>query len=207
MKTYKEFRKSIGFPVKERKVEEVIRSEKPLKEDVVDQLRSVVKKKKEQEIKFKSGTSVPIDPESAKTILKTFDTLNSSKKKKMQDNMNKDTKSFLKILDFAFSNAKQVKMSSIKEFYIEKEKRELINTIGSAKYVSEDQKEAMIAVMLNEQDVDHWKDQVIDMEKRLKDKIRNDEWDRRDDEAVALQARIDSKKKDIRDKESRTTYS
>ena len=98
-------------------------------------------------------------------------------------------------------------MSSIKEFYIEKEKRELINTIGSAKYVSEDQKEAMIAVMLNEQDVDHWKDQVRDMEKRLKDKIRNDEWDRRDDEAVALQARIDSKKKDIRDKESRTTHS
>ena len=97
--------------------------------------------------------------------------------------------------------------SDILEFYIEKEKRELINTIGSAKYVSEDQKEAMIAVMLNEQDVDHWKDQVIDMEKRLKDKIRNDEWDRRDDEAVALQARIDSKKKDIRDKESRTTYS
>jgi len=106
MKTYKEFRKSIGFPVKERKVEEVIRSEKPLKEDVVDQLRSVVKKKKESDIKFKSGTSVPIDPESANIILKTFDTLNSNNKKKMQDNMNKDTKSFLKILDFAFSNAK-----------------------------------------------------------------------------------------------------
>ena len=106
MKTYKEFRKSIGFPVKERKVEEVIRSEKPLKEDVVDQLRSVVKKKKESDIKFKSGTSVPIDPESANIILKTFDTLNSYKKKKMQDNMNKDTKSFMKILDFAFSNAK-----------------------------------------------------------------------------------------------------
>ena len=80
MKTYKEFRKSIGFPVKERKVEEVIRSEKPLKEDVVDQLRSVVKKKKEFDIKFKSGTSVPIDPEAAKVILKTFDSLNSSKK-------------------------------------------------------------------------------------------------------------------------------
>ena len=73
MKTYKEFRKSIGFPVKERKVEEAIRSEKPLTEEVVDQLRSVVKKKKEADIKFKSGTSVPIDPESAKTILKTFE--------------------------------------------------------------------------------------------------------------------------------------
>ena len=98
-------------------------------------------------------------------------------------------------------------MSSIREFYIEKEKRELINKIGSAKYISEEQKEAMISVMLNEQDVDDLKDQVRDMEKKLSDKVRNDEWDRRDDEAVALQARIDSKKKDIRDKESRTTHS
>ena len=45
--------------------------------------------------------------------------------------------------------------SDILEFYIEKEKRELINTIGSAKYVSEDQKEAMIAVM--EDDMSHHK--------------------------------------------------
>ena len=98
-------------------------------------------------------------------------------------------------------------MSTITEFYIDKEKRELINTINSAKYVSEEQKEAMIAAMLKEQDVDHWKDQVRDMEKRLKDKIYKDEWDRRDDEAVALQARIDKKKKELKDKESRTTYS
>ena len=47
MKTYKEFIKSIGFPVKERKVEEVIRPKDPLEEDVVDQLRFVVKKKRE----------------------------------------------------------------------------------------------------------------------------------------------------------------
>ena len=98
-------------------------------------------------------------------------------------------------------------MSSIKEFYIEKEKRELINKINSAKYINEDQKEAMITVMLKEQDVDDMKDQVRDMEKKLSDKIRNDEWDRRDDEAVALQDRIDKKKAYIKDKESRTTYS
>ena len=107
MKTLKQFRGILETPVKQDKnilLGKTIKE--PLKEDVVDQLRSVVKKKKESSIKFKSGTSVPIDPESAKTILKTFDTLNSSKKKKMQDNMNKDTKSFLKILDFAFSNAK-----------------------------------------------------------------------------------------------------
>jgi len=75
-----------------------------VKEDVIDQLRSIVKKKKESDITFKSGTSVPIDADSAKTILKTFDSLNSSNKKKTQDSMNKDTKSFMKVLDFAFNN-------------------------------------------------------------------------------------------------------
>ena len=107
MKTLKQFRGILETPVKQDKnilLGKTIKE--PLKEDVVDQLRSVVKKKKESSINFKSGTSVPIDPESAKTILKTYDSLNSSNKKKMQDNMNKDTKSFLKILDFAFSNAK-----------------------------------------------------------------------------------------------------
>ena len=104
MKTFKEFRESIGYSTKlkiaEKEKIDIIEG------DVVDQLRSIVKKKKEEDIKFKSGTSVPIDPESAKSILKTFDSLNSSNNKKMQDNMNKDTKSFLKILDFAFSNVK-----------------------------------------------------------------------------------------------------
>ena len=62
--------------------------------------------KKEADIKFKSGTSVPIGPDAASTILKTLDSLNSTNKKKMRDNMNKDTKSFLKILDFAFDNVR-----------------------------------------------------------------------------------------------------
>jgi len=75
-----------------------------VKEDVIAQLRSIVKKKKESDITFKSGTSVPIDADSAKTLLKTFDSLNSSNKKKTQDSMNKDTKSFMKVLDFAFNN-------------------------------------------------------------------------------------------------------
>ena len=37
--------------------------------------------------------------------------------------------------------------SDILEFYIEKEKRELINTISSAKYVSEEQKETMVSIL------------------------------------------------------------
>ena len=37
--------------------------------------------------------------------------------------------------------------SDILEFYVEKEKRELINKISSAKYVSEEQKETMIGIL------------------------------------------------------------
>ena len=37
--------------------------------------------------------------------------------------------------------------SDILEFYVEKEKRELINTISSAKYVREEQKEAMVSIL------------------------------------------------------------
>ena len=37
--------------------------------------------------------------------------------------------------------------SDILEFYIEKEKRELINTISSAKYISEEQKETMVGIL------------------------------------------------------------
>ena len=103
MKTLKQFRGILESPVKQE--ENILLgkiTEEPLEEDVEKQLRAVVKKKREADIKFKSGTSVPIDPEAASTILKTLDSLNSTNKKKMRDNMNKDTKSFLKILDFAF---------------------------------------------------------------------------------------------------------
>ena len=64
-------------------------------------------------------------------------------------------------------------MSSIKEFYIEKEKRELINKINSAKYVSEEQKEAMIGVMFEGIDYKHSiqkrKEQIRDYENELRD--------------------------------------
>ena len=107
MKTLKHFRGILESPVKQE--ENILLgkiTEEPLEEDVEKQLRAVVKKKREADIKFKSGTSVPIDPEAASTILKTLDSLNSTNKKKMRDNMNKDTKSFLKILDFAFDNVR-----------------------------------------------------------------------------------------------------
>ena len=106
MKTLKQLRGILELPSKQKESIQIGKIKTPLEEDVEKQLRAVVKKKKEAEIKFKSGTSVPIDPEAASVILKTLDSLNSSNKKKMQNNMNKDTKSFLKILDFAFDNVR-----------------------------------------------------------------------------------------------------
>ena len=107
MKTLKQLRGILESPVKQDKSMSFGKiTEESLEEDVEKQLRTVIKKKKEADIKFKSGTSVPIDPEAASVILKTLDSLNSSNKKKMRDNMNKDTKSFLKILDFSFDNVR-----------------------------------------------------------------------------------------------------
>ena len=107
MKTLKQLRGILETPVMQDENILLGKTPKePLEEDVEKQLRTVVKKKREADIKFKSGTSVPIDPDAAATILKTLDSLNSTNKKKMRDKMNKDTKSFLKILDFAFDNVR-----------------------------------------------------------------------------------------------------
>ncbi len=90
-------------------------------------------------------------------------------------------------------------MSSIREFYIEKEKRELINTIGSAKYVSEDQKEAMIAVMEGDPK-DYRGDEEDDVKQDLENlKRKQKEHDYGDDEYEALGDRIDKKMKKLKD--------
>ena len=65
------------------------------------------KSKKEADVTLKSGSSHKIDPASAKQIIKTFDSLNSSKQKKVRKDMNKDTKGFMTIMDFAQENVQR----------------------------------------------------------------------------------------------------
>ena len=95
-------------------------------------------------------------------------------------------------------------MSTILEFYIEKGKRELINTISSAKYINENQKEAMIAVMLKEESPDEMKDDLRDLENKLRDKksYQHSQVGWKEDEYEALEKRIDAKRKAIKDAES-----
>ena len=96
-------------------------------------------------------------------------------------------------------------MSSLYEFYQEKEKRELINTINSAKYISEEQKKVMVGI-LKEEDVHDMRDDLEDMKRKLRD-IKSYQtsgigW--KEDEYEALDARIDKKIAAIKDVESRT---
>ena len=102
-------------------------------------------------------------------------------------------------------------MSSLYEFYQDKEIRELTNAINSAKYISEEQKEAMIAKLtkasnLKEEDLDDMKDDLRDLQKKLSDitSYRNSQVGWKEDEYEALEARIEKKKAAIKDAESRT---
>ena len=92
----------------------------------------------------------------------------------------------------------------IQEFYKDKEKRDLIDTITNAKWVTEEQKAAMIGVM--SEDVDDMKDDLRDLEKKLKDKVsyRNSQVGWKEDEYEALENRIKNKRAAIKDVQSRT---
>ena len=102
-------------------------------------------------------------------------------------------------------------MSTLYEFYQEKEKRELTNAINSAKYINQEQKEAMIAELsmvgnLKEEDIDDMKDDLSDLQNKLRDKAsyRNSQVGWKEDEYEALEDRIEKKKAAIKDAESRT---
>ena len=82
-------------------------------------------------------------------------------------------------------------MSTIREFYIDKEKRELINTIGSANYVSEEQKEAMIGVLTEDESAE-LKDEIAALRKKIGVVGRDSE------EGKKLWARLEKKLDKIR---------
>ena len=100
-------------------------------------------------------------------------------------------------------------MSSLYEFYQDKEIRELTNAINSAKYISEDQKEAMIAELsmvgnLKEESPDEMRDDLRDLENKLRDKksYQHSQVGWKEDEYEALEKRIAAKRKAIKDAES-----
>ena len=81
----------------------------------------------------------------------------------------------------------------IQEFYKDKEKRDLIDTITNAKWVTEEQKAAMIGIMEDYEDEDDVKKELEDLKRKQK------EYDYGDDEYKALDDRIDKKVQKLKD--------
>jgi len=72
-----------------------------LREDVLKQLESIIKKDEPSKITLKNGSQVEIDPDAANHLLKAFKKLSPENQKVMGAKMSNDGVSLMKILDFA----------------------------------------------------------------------------------------------------------
>ena len=77
-----------------------------LNEDVLDIMRSIVKKKQMQKVKFKDGKSASIDMFTASAMTKVYDALNKDNQTKFKDMINKDKKSFMAMQAFAMKSVR-----------------------------------------------------------------------------------------------------
>ena len=77
-----------------------------LDEDVLEMLRSIVKKKQMQKVKFKDGKSASVDMFTASAMTKVYDALNKDNQTKFKDMINKDKKSFMAMQSFAMKSVK-----------------------------------------------------------------------------------------------------
>lgn len=75
-------------------------------EGVIDDLRSVVKKKAIGQVKFSNGAKTKVDMFTASAMVKVHDALNGTNQKKFADAINKDETMFMKMMDFAMSKVK-----------------------------------------------------------------------------------------------------
>ena len=76
-----------------------------LAEDNVDVLKNIVKKKQNQNIRFKDG-SMKVDLFTASAITQVYDAVNRSNQQKLQKMLNGTKAQFMKMADFALSKVK-----------------------------------------------------------------------------------------------------
>ena len=77
-----------------------------LDEDVLDMLRSIVKQKQAQRVKFKDKKTATVDMFTASAMTKVYDALNKDNQTKFKDMINKDKKSFMAMQAFAMKSVK-----------------------------------------------------------------------------------------------------
>jgi len=77
--------------------------EETLYEGVVDTLKNIVKTRKEQEVKFKNGSTMDVDPRTAKMVLDVHSQLGGANARKFKESLEKGESHFMKMVDFAGS--------------------------------------------------------------------------------------------------------
>lgn len=128
MKTFKEFKSSIlsesesglvplekddiVFDVDNVDIEDVITPDEFDNDDdaedmeeavsVADTIKSIVKDKGANTVKFADGKTLKVDLQTANVLLKIADALNNTNKDKFFGMLNKDKASFMKMVDFAW---------------------------------------------------------------------------------------------------------
>ena len=90
-------KQDIGYPLKE---------EVELNEDVIADLKNIVKKKSAKDVKFSDGNTLRVDMQTANILLKIHDSLNSKNQQTFANAVNKDETGFMKMVDFAHSKVK-----------------------------------------------------------------------------------------------------
>jgi ribosomal protein S15P/S13E len=77
-----------------------------LNEEVIDDLKKILKDKSMDEVTLSNGDKLDVDIQTANILLKIYDALSGQNKKKFVDALNKNEKMFMKMLDFAYSKVK-----------------------------------------------------------------------------------------------------
>jgi hypothetical protein len=80
-----------------------VRGEVDLNEAVIDDLRTIVKKKSMKDVKFADGDTQKVDLFTASAMVKVHDALNGENQKKFADAINKSENGFMKMMDFSMS--------------------------------------------------------------------------------------------------------
>lgn len=84
-----------------------MKEEVEIVEDVIADLKNIVKKKSMQEVTFADGDKLKVDLTTASAITQVYEKLNSANKKKFAEAINKNENMFMKMVDFAFSGGKK----------------------------------------------------------------------------------------------------
>ena len=77
-----------------------------INEDVIDTLRTIVKKKQHSKVKFDNGKTLDIDLFTASALVGVYDKVNKKNQDKIKRMANKSPDEFMKIVDFAMKMVK-----------------------------------------------------------------------------------------------------